>query len=86
MDMLTPRNREVLAWIQEFWQKNQFFPTYRDIQHGLGYRSVSSVQNHIRRLKQAGLVVSDPDKARTLRLVNQDLKGIPIEGEIAAGG
>ena len=86
MISLTPRNREVLEWIQDFCAKNQIFPTYRDIQRGFGFKSVASVQNHIRRLKEAGLVVSDSVKARTLRLVESVVKGIPIEGTIAAGG
>jgi len=92
MASLTPRNREVLEWIRKFVETRRIFPTYRDIQQGLGFKSVAPVQNHIRRLKQANLVVSDPAKARTLRLVESVIEtisiveGIPIEGAIAAGG
>ncbi|MGF1513987.1 MAG: transcriptional repressor LexA [Elainellaceae cyanobacterium] len=91
MTYLSQRSQDILEWIQEFWRKHQFFPTYRDIQRGFGYKSVSAVQNHIRKLKEAGLVVSDSDKARTLRLTDLGIdkssvaKGIPIVGMIAAG-
>lgn len=86
MTALTPRSREILEWIQDFCWKNDFFPTFREIQAGFGYKSVSPVQGHIRHLKSAGLVISDPHKARTLRLAEAKSRGIPIEGEIAAGG
>jgi repressor LexA len=77
--------------------ENQIFPTYRDIQRGFGFKSVAPVQNHIRKLKEAGLVTNDSNKARTLRLVEveppepeglveEKFFGIPICGQIAAGG
>lgn len=97
MNSLTPRNREILEWIRDFCLDNQIFPTYRDIQRGFGFKSVAPVQNHIRKLKKAGLVTNDPNKARTLRLVEieppepeisaqEGFLGIPICGRIAAGG
>lgn len=69
MTSLTPRNLEVFEWIQSFYEKHRFSPTLREIQKGLGFKSIASVQNHIQRLKEAKLLVSDPTKARTLRLV-----------------
>jgi SOS-response transcriptional repressor LexA len=69
MTSLTPRNFEVLRWFQDFYEEHQFSPTLREIQEGLGFKSIASVQNHIQRLKAENVLVSDPTKARTLRLV-----------------
>lgn len=92
MSSLTRRNIEILEWIQEFCERNQFFPTYREIQRGFSYKSVSSVQNQVRTLKKLGFIVNDSNKARTLRLAaferspESEPQGIPIRGVIAAGG
>lgn len=112
MTSLSPRSKQVLGWIQGFCRDNHFFPTFREIQNAFGFKSVSSAQYHVRQLKTAGLVISDSNKARTLRLVenefdefsmgglawndkigfessnltNDSPKGIPVLGEIAAGG
>mgnify|MGYP001801044963 FL=1 len=92
MSSLTRRNIEILEWIREFCESNQFFPTYREIQRGFNYKSISSVQNQVRKLKKLGFIVNDSNKARTLRLAEFERspepkpQGIPIRGVIAAGG
>lgn len=96
MTTLSPKTQSVLVWLRDFQTGHKCFPTFRDVQRALGFQSVSSAQYHIRKLKAAGLVISDPNKARTLRLVDMDppdwdppvepaVLGIPICGAIAAG-
>ena len=96
MTTLPPKTQEVLVWLRDFQTGHACFPTFREVQRALGFKSVSSAQYHIRRLKAAGLVISDPNKARTLRLVDINppewespvepaVLGIPICGAIAAG-
>ena len=86
MDSLTPQTMRVLECIQDYYAADQLSMTIRDIQRTLGYKSVAPVQHHVRKLKEAGLVVSDPDRARTIRPAKPKPKGIPICGTIAAGG
>ncbi len=92
MAILSRKTQEVLSWLHSFQADHAYFPTYREIQAGLGFKSVSPVQNHIGKLKAAGLVTNVPGKARTLRLVERQppeaapaARGIPIWGAIAAG-
>ncbi|NEP61973.1 MAG: repressor LexA, partial [Symploca sp. SIO2G7] len=68
MTSLTPRNREILKWIQDFVGDENYFPTYRDIQKGFGFKSISPVQHHIKALIKAGLIEGNLKKARTLKL------------------
>ncbi|MBT9313790.1 transcriptional repressor LexA [Leptothoe kymatousa] len=85
MTSLTPRNREILKWIQNFVSDENYFPTYREIQDGFKFKSISPVQHHIKTLIKAGLIEGNPKKARTLKLSEEQPDGIPIEGTIAAG-
>lgn len=94
MAILSPKTQEMLDWLHNFQSEHAYFPTYREIQAGLEFKSVSSVQFHIRKLKAAKLVTNVPGKARTLCLVAEpsppeepppEVWGIPIWGAIAAG-
>lgn len=90
MTTLSCKTKEVLEWLRDFQADHAYFPTFRDVQRAVGFKSVNSARYHICKLKAAGLVISDPNKARTLRLADveplePDFLGIPICGAIAAG-
>jgi len=88
MASLPPKTQRVLEWIQDFVTQHQIAPTHREIAAGLGFKSAASVQAHIQRLEEAGLVAKLPRKSRSLRLLESALQltseVIPIYGAIAA--
>ncbi len=59
----------VLDFIKEFIAKNGFSPTIREISEGLGLKSHSTVQEHLRKLTIAGLITIDKNKSRTIELL-----------------
>lgn len=98
---LTPRQREILDWIQSFCRREGAAPTVREIGEALGMRSTGSVRDHLGALRSKGYLA--PLKARRHRGIGvgrgfrpeagilslqprQDqAREVPILGRIAAG-
>ncbi len=80
---LTPSQQRVFSWIEAFIAQHGMAPTYREIQKGLGYRSLASVQLHIHALTERRLISHLPRKSRSLKVLRPS-DGIPIMGAIAA--
>lgn len=54
MQVQTPRQKQILAFIQQYYQAEGVAPTLREIQAHLGLASVSTVARHIDLLRQSG--------------------------------
>lgn len=80
---LTPSQQRVFTWIEDFIAQHGMAPTYREIQKGLGYRSLASVQLHIDTLTTKRLLSHAPRKSRSLKILRSS-DGIPLIGAIAA--
>mgnify|MGYP000072155369 CR=1 FL=1 len=80
---LTVLQQRVLTWIEDFIAQHGMAPTYREIQKGLGYRSLASVQFHIDTLTTKRLISHAPRKSRSLKILRPS-DGIPLIGAIAA--
>lgn len=62
-------------------------PSIREICKEVGLKSTSSVQYHLKKLEEDGLIIRDKSKSRSIAFENYSNNGIsiPIVGEIAAG-
>lgn len=62
-------------------------PTIREICKEVGLKSTSSVQYHLKKLEEDGLIIRDKSKSRSIAFENYSNNSIPIPivGEIAAG-
>lgn len=66
----TPAQRKVYDAIVMLCQRRPgVAPSVREIMEECGYTSSSTIHNHLHHLKREGLVTWDPEKPRTLRLV-----------------
>lgn len=66
---LTKKQAEILKYIENFISNTGYSPTYREIQGGLGYKSVATVAKHIDNLVSLGkLEKSDNGEARSVNL------------------
>ncbi len=81
--ILSASQQRIFVWIEDFIAEHGIPPTQRDIQKGLGYRSVSSVQKHLESLLKQGLIHYLPRSPRSIKIL-QSSKGIPLLGAIAA--
>ncbi len=86
-DDLTPRTRQVLAYIQDHVAASGMPPTRQQIAEAFGFSAVAAHKN-VHRLVDAGYLRMEPHAAHAMRLVGrQRAAGIelPILGRVAAG-
>ena len=84
--MVSEKQKNILNYINIFIEKNGFAPSVREICQGVSLKSTSTVQYHLEKLIQSGLLQKNYKKSRALTVNNQlSNKKIPILGEIAAG-
>jgi len=87
---LSDKQARMLDFIQTFHAKNQRPPTNREIGRGVGIRSTSHVNYHLRILEEKGFIERIRNTSRGLRLksplhVENEIRAVPLLGRIAAG-
>ena len=62
-------------------------PTIREIGQAVGLKSTSSVQYHLNKLEEAGKIVRDKSKSRSITFDSYEKSSFPVQiaGEISAG-
>jgi repressor LexA len=93
---ITRRQRQIYDFISEFWQKNQYAPSFDEIRVGMKLNSLATVHKHITNLEKKGLLTRDYNRSRSIDLlppkgklkqslaVNNTMV-LPLLGRIAAG-
>ena len=69
MKPLTGQQEKVLTFVHESSQANGFPPTLREIGQAVGLANVNAVRGHLMALEKKGYITKDPDKARSIRVV-----------------
>jgi repressor LexA len=85
---LSPRQRDVLNFIQSYLDEYGYPPAIRDITTGCGISSTSVASFHLRKLEQKGYLRRRPDISRGIELastIDKEEASIPLIGVIAAG-
>lgn len=80
---LTPRQAQVLEFINDYLEEHGYPPTVREVAANFGFRSPRAAHDHMKALQKKGFLRSTPGKPRTLEVLTP--KGIPLLGRIAAG-
>ena len=52
----------------------------------MGLKSPAPIQSRLKHLQEKGYITWQEGKARTMRIVDEVLEGVPIMGSVAAGG
>lgn len=84
MNQLTPRQTELLEFIEGFMAQHGMAPTIREQMTGLEARSPSCIQNLLEHLRNKGYVDWLPRKPRSIRILHSLRKGVPVLGVIGA--
>jgi len=94
--VLTGRQQQIWDFLVDYVDRHGYPPTVREIGNAVGLASPSTVHAHLANLERAGLLKRDPTKPRALELsgrgrrepakVDEPKRGLPLVGEIAAGG
>lgn len=64
--MISKSQRVLLNFVISFTKKNGYTPSYREIRDGLGYKSISSISNHVDNLIKEGYLRKRKNAARSL--------------------
>lgn len=94
-EALTPRQREILLYIEQSMQDRGYPPSVREIGEAVGLNSPSTVHNHLSTLQKMGYLRRDPTKPRALEVrfdTNSEVamerrpsRHVPLIGDVAAG-
>jgi len=92
MKKLTPKQQQVLGWIEEAVQKTGQAPTVRELQEKLGCASPMGAVSHLDALEAKGYISKVDGKARGIMLnstehikANDDIVQVPLVGNVACG-
>ncbi len=67
----TKKQKELLAYIEQFIAEHGYSPSYREIMNGLQYTSVATVALHVNNLIKRGHLRKREHNARSLEVVEQ---------------
>ena len=86
---LTKRQAQILAYITEFIERNNYAPSYREIGLHFGLTSTATIAEHIESLRTKGYLSHEENLARSIQVnqasVEDSFVSIPMLGTIAAG-
>ena len=85
MKALTSRQREILELIKSHLKDKGFPPTRADISRTLGFKSHNAAEQHLRAIEKKGFISILAGASRGI-VLNEEEKGIPVIGLVAAGG
>jgi repressor LexA len=95
MTDLTPRQRQVLEFIDGEVRRRGYPPSVREIGEAVGLSSPSTVHAHLAALQDKGYLRRDPSKPRAIEVSLEPLTGaaierrpqrqVPLVGDVAAG-
>jgi repressor LexA len=70
VEKLKKRKQQILDFIKSFIAKNGYAPTLREIASGLSLASAANIHTHLNNLKKQGFIDWEPDKPRTIKVLN----------------
>ncbi len=83
MQVLTPRQQEILDFIRRHLETRGAPPTRAEISEAFGFRSPNAAETHLRTLARKGYIEILPGASRGIRLTDE--AGLPLVGRVAAG-
>ncbi len=83
---LTHAQNELYEWIKQYLKDFQHSPSIRQMMQAMGLKSPAPIQSRLKHLQDKGFISWQEGKARTLKIVDEVLEGIPVMGSVAAGG
>jgi repressor LexA len=84
---LTPRQREILQFIQDAVAESGMPPTRAEIAAEMGFKSPNAAEEHLRALQKKGVIDLIPGASRGIQLKDslREQMGLPLIGRVAAG-
>lgn len=86
MERLTEVQQQLYDWLVVYIKQNQHSPSIRQMMKGMDLKSPAPIQSRLEHLRAKGYIDWTEGRARTIRILHGMEQGVPIRGEIAAGG
>jgi len=84
--MLTKKQKNILDYIEDFIQENNYSPSLEEIKNNFQLSSVATVHEHVKNLKEKGYLNKNDSQQRAIKISEKEsLVRIPLLGTIAAG-
>ncbi len=95
VDKISPRQREILGFIESQIVDRGYPPSVREIGEAVGLTSPSTVHTHLNTLERLGFIRRDPTKPRAIEvrwdsnsgvaMERRPVRHVPLVGDVAAG-
>lgn len=85
---LTEKQKRIYQFIKQYIDRYDIAPSYEEIKKRFGFRSISTVFDHIKTLERKGFITKGgSNQKRSIRLINFGKRSvtIPLLGTVAAG-
>jgi repressor LexA len=89
---LTPRQRQILAALQEAIEKNGYPPSIRELGRAVGLSSTATVYSHLHHLERKGYIRRAYRQSRSIEVVQAagsaaglPVRPVPVLGRVPAG-
>jgi repressor LexA len=86
MERLTEVQQQLYDWLTGYIKEYQHSPSIRQMMKAMGLKSPAPIQSRLEHLRTKGYIDWTEGKARTIRLLHSIAQGVPIKGEVFAGG
>ena len=83
---LTEAQNELYGWIKDYVKQFQHSPSIRQMMQAMGLKSPAPIQSRLKHLQEKGYISWEEGKARTMKIIDELIDGVPILGSVAAGG
>jgi len=87
MSPITPKQKQVLDFIETHIAREGYSPSQPEIARAFGFKSLGTVQNYLVRLEREGVLAKDRNARRGMRVLRPKQNGfeLPLAGTVAAG-
>ena len=85
MEKLTEAQEELYNWLVEYINSTKHAPSIRQMMEAMKLRSPAPIQSRLEKLRSKGYIDWCEGRARTIRILKDHPKGLPMLEEIAAG-
>ena len=75
-DKITEKQQQILSFLKQEILTRGFPPSVREICAAVGLKSTSSVHSHLAQLEKAGYIRRDPDKSRTIEILDEEFQDL----------
>ena len=92
MKGLTPKQHQILQYVEKFIAEHHYSPSYRELMEEFNFRSPGTIFKYIQTLKRKGVLNGDPQASRSILPVKQTLSSpqlqeiqLPFIGNLSIG-